>query len=145
MGEGVPDEVRGALTDLAITVLLYYEDAYLKEFEATVLKTMEFKDRFYIVLDQTCFFPEGGGQPSDKGFIHGSKGKVRVTDVQSSNGVIVHTIENSKEAISAGETVHGVIDWDLRYNYMRQHTASHIVHNPRKQRRNSKNCPSGGT
>jgi len=128
MGEGVPDEVMEALTDLAATVPLYYEDAYLREFEATVLGTVKFKDRLCIVLDQTCFFPEGGGQPSDRGFIHGSKGKAKVIDVQSSNGVIVHTIENSREAISAGEPVHGVIDWNLRYNYMRQHTASHIVH-----------------
>ncbi len=128
MGEGVPDEVMEALTGVATTVTLYYEDAYLREFEATVLRTVEFEDRLYVVLDQTCFFPEGGGQPGDRGFIHDSKGKLRVMDVQSSNGVIVHIIENSKEAISAGETVHGVIDWDLRYNYMRQHTASHIVH-----------------
>ena len=128
MGEGIPDDVMDALTDLAATVPLYYEDAYLREFEATVLRVTEFRDRFYIVLDQTCFFPEGGGQPSDRGFIHSSKGKLRVMDVQSSNGVIVHIIENSKDLISAGETVRGVIDWDLRHNYMRQHTASHIVH-----------------
>ncbi len=61
--KGVPDEVMDALTDLAATFPLYYEDAYLREFEATVLRAVEFKDRLYIVLNQTCFFPEGGGQP----------------------------------------------------------------------------------
>ena len=79
---------------------LYYESAYRKEFEGTVLSCEPGKNGFEIVLDQTAFYPEGGGQPADTGILGG----VRVLDVHEKNGRIVHM---TKEPLTPGETVLG--------------------------------------
>ena len=69
------------------TTKLYYEDAYLREFDAAVLSCREEQGRYLVVLDRTAFYPEGGGQPAD----HGVLGGVAVTDVQERDGVVCHT------------------------------------------------------
>ncbi|MGI6040020.1 MAG: alanine--tRNA ligase-related protein, partial [Eubacteriales bacterium] len=68
------------------TVKLYEEDAYNKEFEAVVMSCEKDKDRYLVSLDRTAFYPEGGGQPADTGYIAG----IRVTDTQEKDGIIYH-------------------------------------------------------
>ena len=99
---------------------LYYESAYRKEFEGTVLSCEPGKNGFEIVLDQTAFYPEGGGQPADTGILGG----VRVLDVHEKNGRIVHM---TKEPLTPGETVWGKIDWDRRFLHMQEHSGEHLV------------------
>jgi len=99
---------------------LYYEDAYIKEFDAKVIYSQ--KDE--IVLDQTAFYPEGGGQPSDRGKIIWNDNEYEVLDVQKYGEVVVHKI---KGYIPEGERVRGIIDWERRERLMRNHTAEHIL------------------
>jgi len=107
--------------------LLYYEDAYLKEFEARVLKTLKIDDRYGLILDRTAFYPMGGGQPADTGVIKGRNGEIRVADVQMVRGSVIHFASEIKGEIREGEEVMGVIDWDRRYALMRNHTAAHLM------------------
>lgn len=102
------------------TVKLYYEDAYLREFEATVLSCEEGKGGWLVTLDKTAFYPEGGGQPAD----HGTLGGVKVTDVHEKNGAVQHTCA---AALAVGQTVRGQIDWQRRFDHMQQHSGEHIV------------------
>ena len=99
---------------------LYYEDVYKKEFTAKVLECGECKKGFAVILDQTAFYPEGGGQPCDLGTLNG----IAVLDVQEKDGEIVHY---TKEAVEAGSEVIGKIDWDRRFDLMQQHSGEHIV------------------
>ena len=114
--------LEAQVSDLPKTCMLYYEDAYIKNFEATVLRVLDNK---YVVLDKTAFYPEGGGQPADSGFICFGKSKVEVTDVQKLGNLIVHVVEGS--APKEGVTVKGTIDWDKRYSLMKHHTGTHIL------------------
>jgi alanyl-tRNA synthetase len=111
-----------AVEDVAATKQLYYVDQYAKEFEAKVLKVI---GKEYVVLDKTCFFPEGGGQPADSGHFTFGKNKVEVVDVQKVGNVIVHKLKGSVP--KEGETVRGAIDWNKRYSLMKNHTATHVV------------------
>jgi alanyl-tRNA synthetase len=113
------DEVAG----LPETEALYYKDQYMREFEAKVLRVVGGE---YVVLDRTCFYPEGGGQPSDTGWLIFNGGKLEVLDVQKVGKVIVHKI-GGKKAPREGATVKGAINWDRRYAFMKAHTATHIV------------------
>ena len=99
---------------------LYYEDVYTKEFTANVLECREGKKGYEIILDQTAFYPEGGGQPCDLGTLD----TVEVLDVQEKDGEIIHY---TKEAIEPGKEVTGKIDWDRRFDLMQQHSGEHIV------------------
>ena len=111
-----------AVADLPPTEQMYYADAYVKEFDAKVLKVVNGK---YVALDRTYFYPEGGGQPSDEGFLMFGV-KAKIVYVQKVGRVILHEIEGSV-APKEGETVHGVLDWDKRYTLMKAHTATHLV------------------
>ena len=102
------------------TTKLYYEDAYLREFDAAVLSCREEQGRYLVVLDRTAVYPEGGGQPAD----HGVLGGVAVTDVQERDGVVCHTCAGP---LAVGSTVHGAIDWQRRFDHMQQHSGEHIV------------------
>ncbi len=108
------------------TILLYHQDDYMTSFEATVLKVD--KAARYIVLDATAFYPTGGHQRSDQGFIKKDRKKYLViTNVQKSDsGEVYHYFEDSKLEIQAGDKVQGVIDWKRRYQHMQLHTAQHI-------------------
>ena len=102
------------------TIKLYYEDAFLREFDATVLYCQQGKNGWTVVLDGTAFYPEGGGQPAD----HGILGGVNVLDVHEKDGVITHTCDGP---LTVGQTVHGAIDWARRFDHMQQHSGEHIV------------------
>ena len=102
------------------TEKLYYSDAYLTAFDATVLACEETKKGFLVTLDRTAFYPEGGGQPADHGTLNG----VAVTDVHEKDGLIVHTCS---AALEAGAQVHGELDWARRFDHMQQHSGEHIV------------------
>ncbi|MGC8992081.1 MAG: alanine--tRNA ligase [Thermoplasmata archaeon] len=114
--------------NLKPTRTLYYEDPYMKEFDANII----FIGENFVVLDQTAFYPEGGGQPSDLGYIMQDEKKYFVKDVQKYGDVILHYLENENEMPRIGK-VHGVINWDRRARLMRNHTATHILlHSCRK-------------
>lgn len=102
------------------TQRLYYEDAYLQKFTATVTGCEAQKDGFTVTLDRTAFYPEGGGQPAD----HGILGDAKVLDVQEQGGRMLHTTDRLLEV---GTTVEGIIDWPRRFLFMQQHTGEHIV------------------
>lgn len=102
------------------TVKLYYADAFQREFDGKVLACRPQGKKWQVELDQTAFYPEGGGQPAD----HGVLGGARVTDVQEQEGVILHTCD---KPLPEGETVHGIIDWARRFDHMQQHSGEHIV------------------
>ena len=99
---------------------LYYEDVYTKEFTAKVLECREGKKGYEIILDQTAFYPEGGGQPYDLGILN----DVEVLEVHEKDGGIIHY---TKEAIEPGKEVTGKIDWDRRFDLMQQHSGEHMV------------------
>lgn len=104
-----------------MTEILCYGDSYLKEFEAVVTGSA----LNGVVLNQTAFYPGGGGQPSDIGLLSGKEGDYKVTKIVKHEGVIVHVIEGDIPEI--GDAVKGVIDWTRRYQLMRTHTALHIL------------------
>ena len=104
-----------------MTVLLCHDDAYLKEFEATVLEVVGGG----VSLDRTAFYPGGGGQPPDTGTLTSGEREWRVKKLSRSGGKLVHELDSEPPA--AGETVRGAIDWDRRYELMRTHTALHIL------------------
>lgn len=103
-----------------MTIKLYEQDAYCREFTATVLSCEETKKGYAVVLDQTAFFPEGGGQPADLGALGGAT----VLDVQVKNEIITHTVD---KALAVGETVSGALDWNVRYARMQNHTGEHLL------------------
>lgn len=98
---------------------LYYEDVYLKEFTAQVVSCKESGGKYEIILDKTAFFPEGGGQPSDTGFI----GEARVLDTREKDGEVVHFCS---VAVPEGGEVKCKIDYERRFDHMQQHTGEHI-------------------
>ena len=99
-------------------IKLYYKDAYIHSFEANVLSVTDEG----IVLDRTAFFPEGGGQSSDIGFINNAK----IYDVCEVDGIIYHKAENSSD-ISEGDIVLCHIDFHKRFSDMQNHSGEHIV------------------
>ncbi len=102
------------------TEKLYYQDPFLWGSAAVVLSCEAAEHGFLVTLDRTVFYPEGGGQPSDRGTLNG----IPVTDVQERDGVVFHTCERSVEI---GETVTGQIDWERRFDHMQQHSGEHIL------------------
>jgi Ser-tRNA(Ala) deacylase AlaX len=102
-----------------MTKKLFWEDAYIKEFSATVTSV----EGNQVVLDRTAFHPKGGGLVGDTGSLDG--GKV-VDTVKGEGDSIVHLME-SATLLSVGGQVHGSIDWDRRYRIMRMHTSAHLL------------------
>jgi alanyl-tRNA synthetase len=101
---------------------LYYQDAYLRNFSGHVLRQeLDLFGRWFVVLDQTAFYPTGGGQPHDTGTIN----DIRVTDVEEIDGEIRHFIE--KPLAKTDEPVFGAIDWQRRFDHMQQHAGQHIL------------------
>ncbi|NWF96480.1 MAG: alanyl-tRNA editing protein [Candidatus Thorarchaeota archaeon] len=105
-----------------MTELLHMKDNYLREFDATVLESTP----SYIVLDRTAFYPEGGGQPGDRGRLLQGATELHVIDTRRQEGQVRHIIEGSRP-LSASTTVRGVVDWSWRYECMRYHTAQHVL------------------
>lgn len=100
------------------TKKLYDDDPYLVKFEAEVLSV----EGNRVVLDQTVFYPEGGGQAGDTGTV----GNVRVVDTQIDGDTIIHLTE-FEPSFSVGDVVEGAIDWERRYKIMKHHSAAHIM------------------
>lgn len=103
-----------------MTKRIYYEDSHQKEFSAFVTACENEKDYWRICLDQTAFFPEGGGQNGDSGFLN----QAEIFDTQEDQGIIWHY---SKCPLDPGTEVTGRIDWTKRFSRMQQHTGEHIV------------------
>lgn len=103
-----------------MTHRLYYTDAYLREFDATVLDVIEVEGRRAALLDRTAFYPTSGGQPFDTGLL-GSAKVVEVVD--RDDGVVLHTIDGT---VDPGP-IHGRIDWSRRFEHMQQHTGQHVL------------------
>jgi len=102
------------------TKKLYYEDHYTKEFDAKVIWAKGSE----IILDQTAFYPDGGGQPGDIGYISNNGKKTKVKNTIKTGDTIVHIIDGK---LKVGDKIHGVIDWDHRYTLMKHHTGTHVV------------------
>jgi misacylated tRNA(Ala) deacylase len=102
-----------------LTKKLFWDDAYLKEFDATVSSI----DGNQVVLDQTAFHPRGGGLVGDTGALDG----VKILDtIKGSNESIIH-VTAPEASLSVGAHVHGVVDWDRRYRIMKMHTSGHLL------------------
>ncbi len=122
------EEEKPALPlDIPPTRKLYYEHPAQSEFEATVIEVIGNK----IILDQTLFYPEGGGQPADHGTLSFDDLVVNVVDAQITNGIIFHETDSSF-GFKRGYTVKGKIDMERRLAHMRHHTATHIVNEAAK-------------
>jgi len=105
-----------------MTRRLYHDDAYLRRFEAEVVAITTYQARPAIVLDQTAFYPEAGGQLGDRGQLAGAP----VIDTQETDdGTIVHLIQGEPPAV--GTRVAGELDWQRRRQHMAQHTAQHLL------------------
>lgn len=101
------------------TKALYYDSPYESRFQAKLLSSEERNGKWHLELDRTLFYPEGGGQPADKGSLNG----VPVRDVQKIDSKIIHITDS----IPQGETISGELDWNKRYYYMVQHTSQHLL------------------
>jgi alanyl-tRNA synthetase len=120
------EKVKGLeakVSGLPNTQMLYYEDAYLREFEAKVLRVI---DNEFVVLGETAFYPEGGGQPADHGYLEFEGKRIEVENVQKVGNVIVHVVKYGK-ILKSGSSVKGCIDWERRSSLMKHHTATHVV------------------
>ncbi|MFZ0964687.1 MAG: DHHA1 domain-containing protein [Terriglobia bacterium] len=104
---------------MAHTERLYYTDCYLMEFSARVIRTSPDALGARVYLDRTAFYPESGGQPSDRGTLAG----IQVLDVIDEGEEVAHILSDSP----ADETVQGRIDWERRFDHMQQHTGQHIL------------------
>lgn len=108
-----------------MTQKLYYEDVYLKEFDAVVTGCEEKNGRFFAVLNRSAFYPEGGGQSGDRGIlVRQDQSRVEVLDTHEKGEEIVLTCSGP---VSAGEKVHGILDWEFRFDRMQNHSGEHIV------------------
>ncbi len=114
------DEIQEIKTDLPKTEQLYYKDHYTKEFDAKVL----WKDNNKVIFDKTAFYPEGGGQPADTGYLLNNGNKFVVQSVVKEGEAIIHIINGE---LKLGDKIHGVIDWEHRYTLMKHHTGTHLV------------------
>ncbi len=103
-----------------ITEKLFYKDSYITNFDATVVSCRVIDGKNAVVLDKTAFFPEGGGQKADTGYI----GDIFVSDVQETSGEILHFVN---QPLVEGEEYNCKIDWDTRFIRMQEHTGEHIV------------------
>lgn len=103
-----------------MTEKLYYTDAYIKEFSATVTDVVTDKSVVALILDRTAFFPEEGGQSADTGYI----GSSRVLDVREREGVIYHYVDSP---LNVGVAVECRLDFAERFEKMQCHTAEHII------------------
>src|SRR5207247_350278 len=136
-----------AARKVRMTERLYYTDAYLREFDASVVRVDRRDGRTAVVLDRTAFYPTSGGQPFDTGTIGDPErvaphtgeraasqteagrpfqGRLQVIDVVDDDaGEIAHLVDG--DAPMPGDRVHGAIDWMRRFDHMQQHTGQHVL------------------
>jgi alanyl-tRNA synthetase len=101
------------------TERLYNDDPYLKEFDAKVIEIIPYEDKFGIVLDRTAFYPVGGGQPFDTGYLNAAS----VLEVFEKDGKLLHIVNEPLQS----KEVKGLINWSRRFDHMQQHTGQHIL------------------
>ncbi|MEK5476540.1 DHHA1 domain-containing protein [Paenibacillus sp. FSL R5-0407] len=102
-----------------MTNLLYYDSAYLTEWQTVIQTVSEKEDGIYLTLEETAFYPHGGGQPCDEGTIGG----IPVLDVSKEDETIWHKIESLPEETS----VVCRLNWDRRFDHMQQHSGQHVL------------------
>ncbi|MEA2055956.1 MAG: alanine--tRNA ligase [Candidatus Thermoplasmatota archaeon] len=103
---------------------LYYENHYTREFDATVIWKNDNRNGTEIILDQTAFYPEGGGQLADKGTLTVNGREITVKHVEKHGQAIIHLMD---EKLDVGDKVHGKLDWEHRYTLMKHHTGTHVL------------------
>lgn len=108
-----------------MTELLYQTDAYRREFEAEVQQVDE--ENRGIALDQTLFYPGGGGQPCDTGNLFWKSRDYPVVKVRKSGELVFHYLGGEEPLPTVGEKINGAIDWERRYQLMRTHSAMHVL------------------
>ncbi len=108
-----------------MTELLYQTDSYLKEFDADIIAADE--TTRVVVLDRSAFYPGGGGQPCDAGFLSRGGQTWPVTRARKGPQGVEHILGGEAPLPAAGSAVHGQLDWERRYQLMRTHTALHIL------------------
>ena len=108
-----------------MTALLFREDAYLQHCDGVVLGHT---DEGAIVVDRTVFYPTGGGQPGDAGYIQWDKGRIAIATAIKLQGGRVGLVPAEPAAMPpAGAAIAQMLDWDRRYCHMRIHTALHLL------------------
>ncbi len=108
---------------MADTEMLFMPDVeanYIREWDARVIK----RKKDYVVLDESAFYPEGGGQPTDHGRLEWDGGSVEVKEVLK-KGIVKHVVEGDVQSVP--DRVHATLDWERRYAHMRMHTAQHLI------------------
>ena len=118
--ESIPVPVIEIGSDIKPTKLLYYEDESIREFDAKIVKIL--KDK-YLILDNTAFYPRGGGQEPDFGTIEG----IKVTDVIKQNNLVLHKIQAPSKDLQDNKIVHGIVDNVRRLAITKNHSATHIL------------------
>lgn len=103
-----------------MTERLFDKDSYIKEFSARCISSTKENEVYKIALDKTAFFPEGGGQKGDTGFLNG----IEVFDTQEEDGIIYHY---TYSPIEENALVEGRLNWDERFFKMQNHTAEHMI------------------
>jgi alanyl-tRNA synthetase len=122
--EEVPDRFgryRERIRGLPATRKLYYEQPCDMEFDAMVIDSFD----GWVVLDQTLFYPEGGGQPSDTGMLISAENMARIDEVVKEDDVVMHHITGGM--LKRGERLKGIVDEERRWSLMRHHTATHLL------------------
>jgi len=110
-----------------ITRLLYYEDVYIKQFQTKITQIVQVDGRQGLVLEQTAFYPVGGGQQADNGVLKGKNWEAQVIDVQWRDDTLVHVLGEVRGEVKEQDNVLGEIDWNRRWALTRNHTAAHLV------------------
>lgn len=106
---------------------VYYSEPYQAEWTSRILEIVPRGKHTLVALDETIFYPEGGGQPSDQGEIVGASGRLRVELVQLKDGTVWHQGKQLGD-LQPGETVRSSLKWSHRFHNMRTHTAGHLIH-----------------
>ena len=108
-----------------MTILLYQTDSYLRSFEATIVELVE--EDHGIILDQTAFYPGGGGQPPDDGKLIIESKDYTVKRARKQGNKVIHLIEDGAPLSEINKLIQGEINWNRRYQLMRTHTAMHVL------------------
>lgn len=110
-----------------MTKLIYLSDSYKRMHKAKISAVKIHGNQYEVILDETIFYPQGGGQPADRGKIKGKKGELEVTHVRMKGDEVIHEGKLTG-VLKKGDQVELTIDWQLRYNHMRLHSAGHVLH-----------------
>ena len=105
-----------------MTIELFRNNSYLKEHNATICEIVPDG----LILDQTIFYPEGGGQPGDEGLIKLKDKTIKIIGTKYINNSLVHLTENIND-INKNDEISLILDWSKRYSYMQTHTCLHLL------------------